>query len=206
MATLRELLDVDSPDMNAITAHLDALDPAARLAGIRSLKKRHQSTLFEAAAGHRPISVDFLVPRDRPPLEEVVHRGKNSLALFTHFAKVFCRPDGEEADSGALWGYNRTSGFVRTTVGPGYFVAYDHGEPGEVLIDYTRLPPRKPDAWPRILSNSARLSRFVYNGTEDVLRGVSTHVSIGRATKNDKPMNAWFVLCREDPQVLLLTG
>ena len=45
---------------------------------------------------------------------------------------------------------------------------------------------------------SARLSRFVYYRTQDVLRGVSRHVTVGRATKGGKPMSAWFVLCRDD--------
>jgi hypothetical protein len=32
---------------------------------------------------------------------------------------------------------------------------------------------------------------------QDVLRGVSRHVSIGRAYKKGKPKGARFVLCRE---------
>jgi len=67
----------------------------------------------------------------------------------------------------------------------------------EVLVDYLQLPPAKLPHWPTILPNSSRLSRFVYNGTQDVLRGVSQHVSIGRAMKAGKYLPAWFVLCRE---------
>jgi hypothetical protein len=67
-----------------------------------------------------------------------------------------------------------------------------------VLVDYLRVPPERPDHWPPILPNSARLSKVVYNGTQDVLRGVSKHVTIGRATKGGKPMSAWFVLCRDE--------
>ena len=69
---------------------------------------------------------------------------------------------------------------------------------GEVLVDYLRVPPKRPEHWPEILPNSARLSKVVYNGMQDVLRGVSRHVAIGRATKGGKPMSSWFVLCRED--------
>ena len=76
-------------------------------------------------------------------------------------------------------------------------VAYDHGD-GEVLIDYLQVPPDKPSHWPKILSNSKRLSRFVYNGTQDVLRGVSEHVTIGRATRGGKDLPNFFVLCRVD--------
>ena len=92
---------------------------------------------------------------------------------------------------------NRNSGLIETTVGPGYYVAYDRGA-DEVLVDYLRQPPRHPEGWPEILPNSARLSRFVYNGTQDVLRRVSKHVSIGRAMRNQKWMDAWFILIRQD--------
>jgi len=101
-------------------------------------------------------------------------------------------------DGRELWGYNRTGAFVETTVGPGYFVAYPSEVGGEVLVDYLRVPPRCPEHWPTIVPNSTRLSRFVYDGTQDILRGVSKHVTIGRATKGGKPMSAWFVLCRDD--------
>jgi hypothetical protein len=39
----------------------------------------------------------------------------------------------------------------------------------------------------------------VYAGMKDYMRRVSEHVSIGRAYKHEKPMNAWFVLVREEP-------
>jgi hypothetical protein len=34
----------------------------------------------------------------------------------------------------------------------------------------------------------------------DVMHGISSHVSIGRARKKHGWMDAWFVLVREDPQ------
>jgi hypothetical protein len=74
------------------------------------------------------------------------------------------------------------------------------GEPGEVVFDYARLPPAKPDTWPAIRSNDAMRGRFVYGGgMHDVVRGVSDHVSIGRAFRRGKPLANWFVLCRIDP-------
>ena len=195
MACLRDLVHGGAPEMAAIEAHLDALGTAERLAEVRSLRREEQSLLFDAAEGHRPISLDDIVPHDRGPMQEVVHYGKNSLPAFNHFAKVFVRP---ESSSPELWGYNRTGGFLEMIVGPGYFVAYPHTVAGEVLVDYLRLPPRRPESWPRILPNSARLSIVVYNGTQDILRGVSTHVTIGRATKGGRAMSAWFALCRDD--------
>jgi hypothetical protein len=66
----------------------------------------------------------------------------------------------------------------------------------EVVIDYCEVPARKPAEWPPVLPNSARLSRFIYYRTRDYMRGVSQHVTIGRATRDGKPMDNWFVLCR----------
>jgi hypothetical protein len=93
-----------------------------------------------------------------------------------------------------LWGYNEQT--FKSFTGPGYFVAYNIDE-GEVNIDYTRVPPRGAEGWPAVLPNSARLSRFIYNGTQDRMRGVSAHVTIGRASRAGKDMDNWFVLVRE---------
>jgi hypothetical protein len=196
MGHLRELLGNGTPDMSAVSSHLDGLESAERVGEIRALGRTHQARLFEAAAGYKPISLNDIVSSGHGVMREVVHYGKNSLPVFSRFAKVFVRPatDGEPE----LWGYNRAGAFIETVVGPGYFVAYPFEIDGEVLVDYLRVPPERLEHWPVILPNSARLSRFVYNGTQDILRGVSTHVTIGRATKGGKPMSAWFVLCRAD--------
>lgn len=191
---LRDLIATGA-EIDAIGAHLDGLEPSARAAQSAFLGRREQRRLFEIAAAAEPLRIGDVVPADVGTMREVVHHGKNTLPLFTRFAKVFCRPEPGEAD-GELWGYNRTGGIVSTTVGPGYYVSYDHGAK-EVLVDYLRVPPRRPSGWPEILPNSARLSRFVYDGTQDVLRRVSKHVSIGRAMKSGKWMDAWFILCRE---------
>ncbi len=196
MADLRELLERDRPDMAGVAAHLNAIRPEKRRDEIRSLRRKHLARLFEAASGHEPISLSSFVGDDRDAMQEVVHHGKNSLPVFNRFAKVFVRPRAGHATE--LWGYNRAGPFIETVVGPGYFVARAAEKYGEVLVDYLRVPPRRPDHWPPILPNSARLSRFVYHGTQDILRGVSRHVTIGRATKAGKPMSAWFALCRED--------
>ncbi len=129
-------------------------------------------------------------------MEEVVHHGKNSLPAFNHFAKAFVGPISSLGPE--LWGYNRAGGFVETVVGPGYFVASPAQVSGEVLVDYLRVPPESRAHWPEILPNSARLSRLVYHGTQDIVREVSRHVTVGRAIKAGKPMSAWFVLCRDE--------
>lgn len=190
--SLEQWLRPDALDVAALARHFDALSPAARLAAVRTLSGAQQARLYEAAKGARKLTLDDLVPPGTPPLTEVVHEGKNSLLMFTHFAKVFCRP---KSDAPELWGYNRSGAFVETMVGPGYYVAYE-GPGDEVLIDYTRLPKGKAASWPEILPNEARLSRFVYAGMIDALRGVSQHVSVGRAIRNGKVQDNWFVLCR----------
>jgi len=163
---------------------------------VRSLGRRAQAKLFDAAEGFRALSIEDIVPADVPAMTGVRHLGKNTLAVLTHFAKVFARP--EDASAGELWGYNASGAFVGWVVGPGYFILRTHPVEGELLVDYLRVPPSAPAGWPAILPNSARLSRFVYYGMQDVLRGVSAHVTIGRATRAGKDMNAWFALCRED--------
>ena len=196
MTTMKDLLAAANPDLDALRAHLDSLDHTQRLSECRSIGRKAQERLYNSASGFMSIGLDFVVP---PGVEgEVVHHGKNSLPAFSHFAKVFARPQGEDDPKDELWGYNRGSGFVETVVGPGYFVTHLNEVAGEVLVNYLRLPPRKlVDSWPAIIPNSARLSRFVYSGMQDVLRGVSEHVSIGRAAKGGADMDQWFVLCRE---------
>ncbi|CAN5755975.1 hypothetical protein BH24BAC1_BH24BAC1_37880 [soil metagenome] len=123
-------------------------------------------------------------------MEEVIHYGRNSLPVLSLFEKRFCRP---EARADELWGYNEHP--IRSLTGPGYFVARQASD-SEVIIDYAALPSDKPPSWPKILPNSARLGRFVYYGLSDTLRGVSRHVTVGRAVREGKPVDNWFVLCR----------
>ncbi|MEO0322389.1 MAG: hypothetical protein AAF447_05505 [Myxococcota bacterium] len=86
---------------------------------------------------------------------------------------------------------------LRLLMGPGYFVVRPHHVAGELAIDYRELPEAPAPGWPPIRGNDARLSRFVYAGTVDVLRGVSAHVTVGRASRDGRFLPAWFVLCRE---------
>jgi hypothetical protein len=194
---LLQLLGGDAVDLTAICKHLDGLSAPERVAEVLALDRRSQAKLFEAAKGFRPMTLDDLVPPGVEAMRGVPHEGRNSLPAFTRFAKVFYRPDDAALAKQERWGFNRTSRLVTTAVGPGYYVAYPHGE-GEVLVDYTRHPPRFPEGGPTFLPNDARLSRFVYHQTQDVLRGVSKHVSIGRATRRGKALDNWFVLCRVD--------
>ncbi|MGO8946869.1 MAG: hypothetical protein ACLQUY_04210 [Ktedonobacterales bacterium] len=176
-------------DVFGLAEYLDHLDASARLREVRSLGKHEQAKLFEAT-GARPIDLTHFVPEGTPPLREVAHYGRNSLSALHTFAKRFCRPD---ASTNELWGYNEHP--LSAVIGPGYFIVHSAG-PQEVIFDYTIVPPSKLAAWPQIRPNSERLSRFVYYGTRDTVRGVSRHVVVGRVIREGHPLDAWFVLCR----------
>ena len=175
-----------------VSRFFEGLDGGARVEAVRELNRREQAALFDAVEGFHSIGLDDVVPPSVAPLTEVIHYGRNSLPAMNRFEKRFCRPpDG----TGELWGYNEHAN--RWLTGPGYFVARPHGN-GEVLIDYLVVPSAKPDGWPPIKPNSVGGSRFVYHRTQDILRGVSRHVCVGRDTKDGKPKDIWFVLCRSE--------
>jgi hypothetical protein len=184
-------------DMTRLAKDLDELGTAARVWAVRQWHGATQAKLWEAAKGFRPVTLDDYVPADIGPRIEVIHHGMNTLPAHNHFQKRFARPaDPETKDQLVGFNFQSLSGLT----GPGYYVAHASTEPGEVDIDYTMVPKEKPDSWPTIVDNSGRLGRFVYYGMIDVMRGISTHVSIGRAKKKHGWMDAWFILVREDPQ------
>ena len=188
-------------DIHRIAEVLDGLGHPGRVATIHGWGLHQQQRLYEAAKGLKPLTLDYYVPSGVEPLKEVIHWGKNSLPAFTHFQKRVCRP--KEAE-GELYGYNENG--EKWAVGPGYFVIHaprenrPNAEEGELDIDYTMTPPAKPDAWPAIKKNEGGLGKVVYGGMIDVMRGISSHVSIGRAFRGGKFTENYFVLCREDPK------
>lgn len=192
--SLSSLLDGTHVSATALSSHLDALSDVQRVAEALALDGRQQAKLFEVVQGARRFTLEDLAPTTTAPLTGVTHEGRNSMPAFSRFAKVFAVPDDASRTTTERWGFNRTSGLVTTTVGPGYFVTVQQGD--EVLVDYTLLPPKPLVGAPAILKNSSRLSFFVYNRTKDVVRGVSQHVSIGRASRDGKQLDNWFVLCR----------
>lgn len=188
----------DERCVERIGSTLDRMDPRSRLATVMTIHPKEQRRLWELFE-NSAIDADHFVPSGIEPLEEVIHHGKNTLPTHNFFQKRFCRADDE---SGELYGYNHQS--LSWLTGPGYYVAHDTSDekepPASYVIDYTRIPPKKPESWPEIIPNENKLGRFVYAGMKDYMRKVSEHVSIGRAYKGGKPMNAWFILCREDPE------
>ena len=189
-------------DLKRLQEVLDGLGHVGRVDTIRGWGKDVQSRLYEAAKGFKPLTLDDFVPPSVDPLVEVIHHGKNTLPAFTHFQKRFCKPKVEAGAEPAaeLWGYNHQT--MAPVTGPGYYVTHlpeGRGDAdGEVDIDYRKIPPSKPETWPEILPNTAKLGSLVYAGMVDIMRGLSSHVTIGRAMKGGKYMDAWFVLCRED--------
>jgi|HubBroStandDraft_2_1064218.scaffolds.fasta_scaffold22736_3 hypothetical protein len=195
-ARLRQFFASDAIDVEGLGRWLDGLDEAARVAATVSMTPGQQARLFEAAQGVRALTLDHFVPAAVAPLETVRHAGKNSIRLISRFEKRFCRP---EMGSDVLWGYNESPWAVQRVAGPGYFVCYAIAA-GEALIDYCQVPPGKPDAWPQVVSNSVGIVRYIFGGTQDTMRGISEHVSIGRAARAGQWMDNWFVLCRRTPQ------
>lgn len=189
--SIQDLLATPATGLATLAKELDAMDHARRLALCRAMSGRDQAKLFEAAEGFRPVGLADFVPATTPALVEVIHHGTNSLPVFSTFQKRFCRPSA--SGSTQLWGYNQQS--LMPLTGPGFYVVDAIGK--EIVIDYTRLPTEKPAAWPEIRDNARGLSRLVYATMKDTMRGVSEHVSIGRAAKKGKWLDNWFVLCRD---------
>lgn len=190
---LRNLID-NHLDLARLSKDLDEIGHFARVWSVNQWTRADMARVWEAAKGFRPVNLDDFVPPSTPPLIQVIHEGKNSLPAFTVFQKRFCRPaDPHAAD--CLVGYNHQA--FSPVTGPGYYVAHPSAEAGEVEIDHTMVPKEKPDDWPTIIGNDARLGRFVYQGLVDVVRGISSHVTIGRVKKGNW-LDSWFVLVRED--------
>jgi hypothetical protein len=185
-------------DLPRLSKDLDEIGTPGRVWATRQWTPRIQAKLFEAVKGFRPVTLDDYVPPGTAAQVQVITHGTNTLPVVpNHFQKRFCKPaDPESKDQ--LFGYNFYS--LSVFVGPGYYVAHPGADAGEVDIDYTMLPKDKAESWPPIVPSGARFGRFAYQGMIDVMRGISSHVSIGRARKKGGWMDAWFVLVREDPQ------
>lgn len=195
-ARIRTMLAMDAIDVPSLGRWLDGLDEGSRVAATVSMAPREQARLFDAAQGARALSLDHFVPPGVSPFETVRHAGKNSIKLVSRFEKRFCRP---EPGAMVLWGYNESPWAVQRVAGPGYFVCYGIGG-GEALIDYCEVPPAKPNGWPAVASNSVGITKYIFGGTQDTMRGISAHVSIGRASRAGQWMDNWFVLCRRTPK------
>ncbi len=194
--SLAQLVSAGRP-LSEITAFLDGLDGAARVATCRAMPGRLQAALWKLCAGAPPVTVadmaSVLVDGQELPAEEgqtVIWAGKNSLPLFTQFEKRFTRLGG------AVIGYNHQS--ISWLTGPGYYTTVPAPDRlGEILFDYTKIPSvAPPDGWPTVQPNTRGLSFFVYRNMHDFCRRVARGVVLGEATRLGKPIDSYFLLAR----------
>ena len=181
-------------DLPALARRLEAGTEEARVAFVRSLRKADMVALWDACEGHA-VAVDDFVPAGTRLGREIIHKGKNSLPLFTHFEKRFTTADGQP---GEVYGYNHTP-MNFTTAGPGYFVGHFDPHAGSFGVDYYRVPPANaplPASWPRVRDNRFGLQRFIYAEMIDYMRRVCEGVTIGRAWRRGQRTDNYFVLAR----------
>ena len=205
MSTTRLHALVHNPHapIGEIAAWLDSLSLDARWRELSTLDRPTQRLLYQKAAAHQPLTLADFAAADLPPRREVIHRGRNTLPgleKLRFFEKRFCRPEraGER-----LFGYNE--GFTRRLIGPGYFVAVPTaGRPewaarGAVVVDYFQIPDEPVVAsWPQVVPNSHGLQRLVFHHTRDFMRRISQGVTVGAAFKEEKPLDHYFILQRQD--------
>ena len=194
MESFSTLLDQPGVDLATLTKHLGKLSPDQRRYEATEVNKAQQVALCEAAGrSPHPISLDYLLPANAKPYVPYPFDGRNSLPIFTRFQKVFYK-----MDDGRIGGFNNQN--LGWFTGPGYYVAeMVEGHPGEIGVNYMKIPGTKPQGWPPIKPNEAFPSRFIYANMIDYLRWVSDDVVIGRAYRaGTKPMPNWFLLSRTD--------
>ncbi len=203
MTTLQTLLDDEKITLGRIAEHLDASTHAARVAETRALGRKAQRKLWNLAPASG-IDLTHFVPASLPALTPVRHYGRNTLPVpgpFRLFEKRFCAPESGREER--LFGYNE--GITRGVIGPGFFVVRATAgnklweERGAIVVDYFEVPDKAVAAgWPQVIPNSKGLQRLVYFHTRDFMRRVSKQVSIGAAHKEEKPLDHYFTLVRED--------
>lgn len=188
---LLALLTQPKLDCALLAQELDATGHAERLQALAHMPRASLARLYDAVSGFRPLHISDMVPEKLPAYTSVVHAGINNLPLARNFSKVLYR----EAN-GTLAGRNVQS--LAWLTGHGYFtMTQSEKVAGEITIDYARLPATKPNGWPEIISNARGISFFVYRDLIDTMRGVSAHVTIGRASRHGQDLPNYFMLVRE---------
>ena len=88
---------------------------------------------------------------------------------------------------------------LMAVIGPGHFVLRSGPADNELHVDYYSVPDERLDGAPPLQANTKGISTLIYGNMIDVLRRVSSHVTIGRAVKHGKDTPNYFLLCRQDP-------
>lgn len=184
-------------DLAGLSTFLNGLTHEQRVSEIQKITgQRRQVALYDALKGFRALDVKFFVPDNVPSLKPVHHIGWNSMPPGVRaFEKIMLRPaDGSQE----MWGFNE--GRTRPLIGPGYFILEDCADvPGEVDVNYYKVPDKKPIvAWPEVKPNTSGLQMLVYANMIDRMRGISDHVTLGRAIRKGKLTNNCFFLVRKD--------
>ncbi len=200
---LAELLSRPGARIDEVRRWLDDREVADTVQSLRTLDRAGQRRMYTLASLSAPMGLEHLVASHRAARSEVRHIGRNTLpvpAAFRGFEKRFCKP---EDGSPRLFGYNE--GASVRWFGPGYFVASAvRSDPvwaarGDIVVDYFQVPDGPvAETWPAVIPNTQGLQRWVFHGTRDFLRGVSSRVSIGAAYKGERALDHYFVLCRDD--------
>jgi hypothetical protein len=200
---LQTLIHNPHDPIGAIAAMLDALGTDERWRELSRLTRDDQRKLYEKAGASPALSLEDFVAASLGPRRPVIHKGRNTLPgleKLRFFEKRFVWPEGE---NDRLFGYNE--GFARKFIGPGYFVAlptqgrHDWTARGSIVIDYFQVPNTAvAEGWPKVIDNSVGPQRLVYYHTRDFMRRVSSGVTIGAAYKEERPLDHYFVLCRQD--------
>jgi hypothetical protein len=184
-------------EVEELASRLDAMSHTDRCRGLFALRRGELRLLYERVEGVWPLSLSDFVPEEQLPLTEVIHEGINTLPTFRRFQKRFCRPSEPERE--VLWGYNHQ--WFGQVTGPGYFSARPGWASDPVVISYIEPAEERAPSWPPLAPSHARLGRFIYRNTEDRMRRVSAHVTVGAAYRGRDALGAWFLLCREVPGV-----
>jgi len=170
-----------------LVPELDEVGDQVRLATVRELGQSELSRLFDGAAGHAALTLDELVPVGTTTAD-LAFEGHHPGAIFAHFTAHFARVNGDGDGETEVLGYQQRARF--TLSGPAHFTA-KRSENGSVLLDYARTPKQVPAGWPPPAPAAS-----TYRDRVDVLRRVSSAVSVGRAVRAGKPADAWFALVR----------
>lgn len=179
-------LPTEASSIDDLAGRLDAASFEEQVAWARSLNGKQQYALFAMCEG-RPVTTAELVG---PPGVLVRLHGRNGLpvTIFSWFEKRVA-DFGTEAGGFNFNQFPRwISGIASWFTGPGHFAMYDSPDvPGEVWIDYRRIPATQHPEMPPLVGNERGLPALTYGDMVDVLRKVGGSTYIGDSFKGRYP-------------------